>query len=125
MTDVHTKEQRSYNMSQIKGSNTKIELSLKNFLENKKFIYQPYGYGKPDFINYRMRIVIFIDGCFWHKCPYHYISPKSNKKFWSNKINKNLRRDKEVTLNYKNSGWKVVRVWEHETRLGKLKNLNY
>ena len=42
--------------------------------------------------------------------------PKTNKEFWKNKINNNVRRDKEVTLNYKNSGWRAVRIWEHELK---------
>jgi len=126
MTDVHSKEKRSYNMSRIKGRDTKPELKLKDFFEKKGFIYQPKEYGKPDFINYKKKIVIFIDGCFWHKCPECFKLPKINKEFWRNKINNNFRRDKEINLNYKNSGWKGIRIWEHEIKKKnyKLKNLS-
>jgi len=116
MVDVHSKEKRSYNMSQIKGRNTKPELKLKNFLEKRGFVYQPNEYGKPDFINYRKKIVIFVDGCFWHKCPKCFKLPETNKEFWKKKINNNFQRDKEITLNYKSLGWMVVRIWEHELK---------
>jgi len=100
-------------MSRIRNRNTKPELRLKNLFEEQSFVYQPKRYGKPDFINYRKKTVIFIDGCFWHKCPKCFKLPKTNKKFWKKKINKNFFHDKEVILNYKNSGWKIVRIWEH------------
>ena len=120
MVDVHTKEQRGYNMSQIKSSETKPELKLKNYFEKKNFIYQSKEYGKPDFINYGKKIVVFIDGCFWHKCPRCFKLPETNKDFWTRKINENCRRDMEITLNYKSSGWKVVRIWEHAIKPGNL-----
>jgi|SRR3989344_3710301 len=116
MDDNLTEIQRSYNMSQIKGRDTKPELTLKNFFENKGFIYQPHEYGKPDFINYKKKIVIFVDGCFWHKCPKHFIEPKSNKEYWLPKLGKNAIRDKEVTLAYRHAGWKVLRIWEHNLK---------
>ena len=116
MVDVHTKKKRSYNMSRIRGTNTKLELILKDSLEKKQFIYQPKEYGKPDFINYKKMIVVFIDGCFWHKCPKCFKLPRTNIGFWKNKIDKNFLRDREVFLNYKYSGWKVIRIWEHELK---------
>lgn len=122
MVDVHSKEKRSYNMSRIRSKNTKPELKLKDFFEKKKFVYQPNEYGKPDFIHYRKKIVVFIDGCFWHKCPRCFRLPETNKKFWGKKINDNFRRDREITLTYKNSGWKVIRIWEHEAKTRKFIN---
>jgi len=116
MADIHSKKIRSYNMSQIRGRGTKPELKIKNFLNKKGFVYQSKSYGKPDFINYKKKIVLFVDGCFWHKCTKCFRLPKTNKKFWEKKINENSRRDKEITFNYKNSGWSVVRIWEHELR---------
>jgi len=114
MVDVHTKKQRSFNMSKIRGKETKPEIKIKKYLENRGFIYQHNAYGKPDFINLRNKIVLFVDGCFWHKCHLHFALPETNKIFWKNKINKNILHDKEVTLNYKNSGWEVIRIWEHK-----------
>jgi len=120
MVDVHSKEKRSYNMSRIRGRDTKPELKLKNYFEKRGFVYQSNEYGKPDFIHYKKKMVVFIDGCFWHKCPKCFRLPKTNKAFWGKKINENCRRDKEITLNYKSSGWKVARIWEHTIKLGNL-----
>ena len=116
MVDVHTKEQRSYNMSRIRGQNTKPELKLKSLLRKRGFIYQSKEYGKPDFIDYRKKIVFFIDGCFWHKCPECFKLPDTNKNFWRKKTDDNLRRDREINFAYQNSGWNVVRIWEHQLK---------
>ena len=118
MTDVHTKEQRSYNMSMVKASKTKPELKLRKFLKILGFTYQPKNiYGKPDFADRKEKIAIFIDGCFWHKCPKCFKLPKSNVKFWREKINKNVERDKKVTRKLKKDGWKVLRIWEHNIKI--------
>jgi DNA mismatch endonuclease (patch repair protein) len=110
--DNLTKKQRSFCMSKIRSSKTKPELILKKKL--KGFEYQPKAYGRPDFINYKKKEVLFIDGCFWHKCPKHYIQPKSNKRYWLPKLERNILRAEEVNIAYKNAGWKVARIWEHE-----------
>ncbi len=117
MPDVLTKKQRSYNMSMIKKSGTKPELKLRNSLKLLGFSYQPKGiFGTPDFADKNRKIAIFIDGCFWHKCGVHYISPKSNIKYWKTKIERNTKRDKTVNRELKARGWKVIRIWEHQTR---------
>jgi len=115
MSDTLTKEQRSYCMSKIKSSHTKPELILKKYL--KEFNHNPKRiFGNPDFINFKEKVVIFIDGCFWHKCPIHYKEPKSNKRYWIPKLEKNVIRDKENAIAYKNAGWGVIRIWEHELK---------
>ncbi len=116
MVDVHTKEQRSYNMSQIRSKNTKPELKIKEQMKKEGFNFQSDVYGNPDFINFIKKTVIFVDGCFWHKCPSCFKMPSTNKNFWKGKINKNVIRDMEVTKNYKESGWKVIRIWEHDIK---------
>jgi len=117
MVDVHTKEQRSYNMSRIKASETKLELKFKKLFKVLGFIYQPKNvYGKPDFIHKKEKIAVFIDSCFWHKCSKHYKEPSTNKKFWRDKINKNSERDKKVTKKLKKDGWRVIRIWEHSIK---------
>lgn len=114
MADVHTKEQRSYNMSRIRSVETKAELKLKKFFRALGFVYQPKNvYGKPDFVYRKEKIAIFVDGCFWHKCPRHFKIPASNRKFWLEKINKNTERDKKVTKKLKQDGWSIIRIWEH------------
>jgi len=117
MVDVHTSKQRSYNMSRIKASETKLELKFKKLFKVLGFIYQPKNvYGKPDFIHKKEKITVFIDSCFWHKCPKHYKGPSTNKKFWRDKINKNSERDKKVTKKLKKDGWRVIRIWEHSIK---------
>jgi len=111
-------------MSRIKGRETKPELIVKKILRKKKFIYQSSIYGKPDFSNFEKKIVIFIDGCFWHRCPRCFKEPITNKTFWVNKISGNVLRDNEVNLNYEKSGWKVIRIWEHEINIKNLVFLN-
>jgi len=115
MADNLTKSQRSYCMSKIRRSHTKPELKLKEKL--KGFEHCPKGlFGSPDFINWRKKIVVFIDGCFWHKCPLHFKEPKSNRKYWLPKLMRNVIRDREVDMAYKNAGWRVLRIWEHELK---------
>ena len=119
MVDVLTKKQRSYNMSQIKGKNTKPEIRLRKELLSKGL----KGYrihknitGKPDIIFPKQKIAIFIDGCFWHRCPVCYKEPKTNSKFWSEKIESNKLRDKKINVQLKKKGWRVLRFWEHEIK---------
>ena len=119
MTDVLTKPQRSYNMSRIRAYNTKPEISLKNLLKGAKlkdYLYQPKIIGNPDFASKKLKTVIFVDGCFWHKCPKCFVEPSTRKRFWINKINKNVERDVKVNRDLKKKGWKIIRVWEHEIK---------
>ncbi len=113
--DVHSKTVRSYNMSRIRGSKTQPELKLRKMLKVLGFTYQPKGiYGKPDFANKKNKIALFVDGCFWHGCQIHYQTPKSHKAYWVPKIAQNIKRDSEVNLYLKSTGWRVIRIWEHE-----------
>lgn len=123
MVDVLTKEQRSYNMSMIRAKNTKPEISLRklifaNGLRGYRLHYRLNG--KPDIVFPRRKIAVFIDGCFWHKCPKCFIKPASNKKFWSRKIESNVKRDKDVNRALKKKGWKILRIWEHEVKHEKI-----
>jgi DNA mismatch endonuclease (patch repair protein) len=70
--------------------------------------------GKPDFVFEAARVVVFLDGCYWHGCPKCYRAPTSNTGYWSEKFRRNKDRDKRVVRLLKRDGWKVVRVWEHE-----------
>lgn len=119
MVDVLTKKQRSYNMSMIRGKNTKPEVVLRKLLSLngiKGYRINHKLTGKPDIVFGKYKIAIFIDGCFWHKCPKCFIQPKNNKKFWKQKINGNRERDKKVTKLLKKEGWLVIRIWEHLLR---------
>ena len=120
MADILTKKQRSYNMSQIRSKNTGPELILRKLLSKNKISGYRLHYkkilGKPDMVFPRKKLAIFIDGCFWHKCPSCFIRPKSRTGFWNKKIKDNLIRDKEVNKSLKKIGWKILRIWEHELR---------
>ena len=106
-------------MSRIRSKNTKSELILRKILMGKYLRSYPNISGKPDFGNKKRKIAVFLDGCFWHKCPQHFIMPKSNKKYWSKKIENNILRDRNITKMLKKQGYKVIRIWEH-----KIKNTN-
>lgn len=122
MVDVLTKKQRSYNMSMIRGKNTTPEITLRKLLFSKGLRgYRLSGLsGKPDIIYPKYKIAIFIDGCFWHKCPQHFKQPATCKEFWTKKIDGNVKRDKEVNRILNGEGWTVLRFWEHEIE----KNIN-
>jgi len=119
MPDVLTKEQRSYNMSRIRGKNTQAELNLRRLLRLKGLTGYRLHYklpGKPDIVFTRKKVAIFIDGCFWHKCPLHFTEPQTNRVFWMKKINVNVRRDVETNRKLVKDGWTVLRFWEYETK---------
>jgi DNA mismatch endonuclease, patch repair protein len=73
-------------------------------------------FGKPDFVFRKERIVIFVDGCFWHGCPKCYVPPKANSTYWKSKVAKNRARDKLVTKTLTGAGWRVIRFWEHSLK---------
>lgn len=73
--------------------------------------------GKPDLTFASYKTVVFIDGCFWHRCPVHFVQPKTRVKFWMEKINGNVRRDKRNNELLRSLGWKVIRIWEHEIKV--------
>lgn len=115
--DVHDKKTRSYNMSCIKGKNTKPEEKVRKYLFSQGFRYRK-NYkklpGTPDIVLPRYRTVIFVNGCFWHGhegCRY-FVIPKTNTEFWLNKIEANRERDKRKTDALIALGWNVIVVWE-------------
>lgn len=114
MTDNLTTKQRKYCMSRIRADRTKPELVMKEKLHEMEF--QPKMFGRPDFADLKNKKVVFIDGCFWHKCPIHFSEPKSNVKYWQPKLERNVVRAHEVEKAYINTGWKVIRIWEHEIK---------
>ena len=117
MADVHTPEQRSYNMSRIRGKNTKPEELVRKYLFSQGFRYRKNDArfpGKPDIVLPKYKTVIFVNGCFWHAhegCRY-FIWPKSNVNFWKRKINGNVERDLRNHQLLNEQGWNVIVVWE-------------
>jgi len=114
MADKFSKETRSYIMSRIRSKNTKPELIMKESLKGLYLRYQPKMLGNPDFASKKHKLVVFVDGCYWHACPMCYNEPKSNKGYWVQKIKKNVDRDRKYTKKLKKAGWKVMRFWEHQ-----------
>lgn len=115
--DVHSKETRSYNMSKIKGRDTKPETLVRKFLFAKGFRYRKNDKrypGTPDIVLPKYHTMIFINGCFWHGhdgCKY-YVIPKTNTEFWVKKINDNIQRDECQYKKLKAMGWRVIVIWE-------------
>jgi len=120
MADVWSKKKRSEVMSQIRSSgNKKTELRLISILRH----YGISGWrrkqklpGKPDLTFRRERVIVFVDGCFWHGCGKCYRRPASNRRYWDEKVLGNKARDREVTNTLRKMGWRVLRIWEHQLR---------
>ncbi len=119
--DVHDKETRSFNMSRIKGTNTKPEEIVRHYLFSQGFRYRKnYSQlpGKPDIVLPKYKTVIFVNGCFWHKhegCKY-FVWPQSNAEFWREKIQGTVDRDIRNEKTLKESGWRVITIWECELK---------
>ena len=130
MADVHSKEIRSFNMSRIKGKNTKPEMLVRKFLHANGFRYKLHDKslpGKPDIVLPKYHTVIFINGCFWHghkNCKY-FVVPKTRTDWWLNKINGNIANDTKSLKALKKEGWKIITIWECNLQPAKVeKTLN-
>lgn len=144
MTDVVTKKKRSEMMSGIRGRGNKsteecfvailrgacivgwrrhiglrVECPRKRArasIDTRKPTSSKGSLVRPDFTFSKKKVVVFVDGCYWHQCPEHSSLPASNAEFWRNKLSANVERDRRTRSSLRRSGWAVVRVWEHELR---------
>ena len=130
MADVFSKKKRSEVMSLIRGRGNKAtEVALANFFRKNKITgwrkqievrIQKSGVRifkvRPDFVFQKYRLAVFVDGCFWHGCPQHGTQPAGNRSFWKRKFARNQTRDRLVTRTLRQSGWRVLRIWEHALR---------
>ena len=112
---------RSYNMSMIKGKDTRVEVLLRKELWHRGLRYRkncPAVYGKPDIVFLRKMIAVFVDGDFWHGYEFEKIKErvKSNNHYWIEKIEHNRERDMDVTLLLIEQGWTVLRFWDFEIK---------
>ncbi len=119
--DRISKARRSANMSRIRSKNTKPELLVRKALWSLGYRYRIHYKelpGKPDIALTRLKIAIFVHGCFWHrhKNCIEASKPKTNSEFWENKIRMNIERDKRNISLIKDLGWKVIVVWECELK---------
>jgi DNA mismatch endonuclease (patch repair protein) len=134
MADVHDKETRSYNMSQIKGKNTKPEILVRKFLFANGFRYKLHDNklpGKPDIVLPKFKTVIMVHGCFWHghsNCKY-FTLPTTRTAFWKKKIEGNKASDIKNKQKLRKMGWRVIEIYQCRLRnkkevdtLEKLKN---
>lgn len=127
MADVHSKETRSYNMSQIRSKNTKPEILVRKFLHAQGFRFRLHDKklpGKPDIVLPKYKTVIFVHGCFWHGhegCKY-FVVPKTRTEWWISKINNNIINDKKAIVALKKMGWHIINVYECELKVIKRQN---
>lgn len=123
--DVHSKEIRSFNMSRIRGKNTKPEEVVAKYLFSQGFRYRRNVRnlpGTPDIVMKKYKTVIFVNGCFWHAhegCKY-FVLPDNNKKFWEEKLFRNRERDFEKKIQLEKLEWKVITIWECELKKDKI-----
>ena len=118
--DNHTKEQRHYNMSQIRSKNTRPEEYVRKYLFAHGFRFRKndkrYA-AHPAVVLPKYKTIIFVNGCFWHmhNCG-DFVWPKSNKEYWQTKLEKNRKRDEANIKALQDSGWYVIVVWECELK---------
>lgn len=117
MADKVSKEKRSFIMSRIRSKNTKPENLIRKALWRRGVRYRMHNRkipGTPDISNKRRRVAVFVDGCFWHGCKMCYVEPKTNRKYWREKILRNKARRANVIKDLKKTDWVAIQVWEHE-----------
>ena len=123
MADIKSKEARSYNMSRIKGKNTKPEETIRKYLFSQGFRYRKNDKrlpGSPDIVLPKYKTAIFVNGCFWHGhigCKY-FVWPQNNAEFWRKKIEGNILRDRKNEEQLRCNGWHVIVVWECQLKPG-------
>ena len=121
MADSISPDHRSWNMSQIKGKDTKIEVEVRRYLFSKGFRFRKNDKrfpGKPDIVLPKYKTVIFVNGCFWHMhtgCKYGRL-PKSNIDYWEKKLKKNVENDNNHYQQLADMGWDTITIWECELK---------
>ncbi|MFA5689293.1 MAG: very short patch repair endonuclease [Kiritimatiellales bacterium] len=124
MADHLTPEKRSWNMSRIRGTDTKPEILVRSMLHRAGYRFRKNVKtlpGKPDIVLPKYKTVIFVHGCFWHRhknCK-DATTPKTNKAFWNKKFERNVANDKKHARELKKLGWRVITVWECQVNTGK------
>jgi DNA mismatch endonuclease (patch repair protein) len=120
MTDVFDDEARSEIMRRVKSSGNKsTEQKMVKFFKERGIKGWRRHYkvnGNPDFVFLKEKTAIFVDGCFWHGHDCRNTKPKDNAEYWDKKIARNKKRDADITVYFRNRGWKVIRIWECELK---------
>ena len=121
MTDIYEPRKRSEIMSRIRGGGTKPEIIVRRIAHRLGFRFRLHRKdlpGRPDMVFPRHRAVIMVHGCFWHRHPgcKHASTPKTRESFWKNKLEDNVARDRRNETALRELGWRVMVIWECETR---------
>ncbi|HML66458.1 MAG TPA: very short patch repair endonuclease [Dysgonomonas sp.] len=108
-------------MSSIKAKDTKLELILRRYLWEEGIkgcrIHWRKAQGRPDIAFLKKKLAIFVNGCFWHRCPYCIsIVPKTNSDFWEHKFTANIERDYAKQIELENMGWIVITIWKYQIK---------
>jgi DNA mismatch endonuclease (patch repair protein) len=106
-------------MTSQRQRDTKREMELRSLLHRRGLRFRVHALlpglrRRSDIVFTRARVVVFVDGCFWHGCPEHGTWPKQNADWWRKKIEANQRRDRDTDARLRAAGWTVIRVWEHD-----------
>ena len=121
MSDKLTPEKRSWNISRIKGKDTKIEVEVRKYLFSKGYRFRKNDKrypGKPDIVLPKYHVAIFVHGCFWHRhegCK-DATTPKTRTEFWHEKFDENVKNDQIKQEKLRELGWKVIVIWECELK---------
>ena len=111
---------KSAHMSRVKQRHTAPELAIRRELHRRGLRYRvdmrlpQIGRTRPDIVFTRAKVAVFVDGCFWHRCPEHKSFPKTNAEWWRRKLDTNVERDHRTDAALTKAGWIVIRIWEHE-----------
>lgn len=130
MSDKLTPEKRSWNMSRIKGKDTKIEVEVRKYLFSKGYRFRKNDkryLGKPDIVLPKYHVAIFVHGCFWHRhegCK-DATTPKTRTEFWLEKFDKNVKNDRIKQEKLRELGWKVIVIWECEIKKDLIKTMEW
>lgn len=130
MSDKLTQEKRSWNMSRIKGKDTKIEVEVRKYLFSKGYRFRKNDKrypGKPDIVLPKYHVAIFVHGCFWHRhegCK-DATTPKTRTEFWLEKFDKNVKNDQIKQEKLRELGWKVIVIWECEIKKDLVKTMEW
>ncbi|NEB18208.1 DNA mismatch endonuclease Vsr [Streptomyces coelicoflavus] len=111
---------RRRNMQAIRSRDTKPEILIRRLVHAAGLRYRVAARPLPDLrrtadmVFRSAKVAVFIDGCYWHGCPEHYVPPKTNSGYWSEKVVRNVTRDRDTDARLREAGWLVLRFWEHE-----------
>ena len=108
-------------MQAIRNRDTKPEWLIRRLVHARGLRYRVAAKPLPglrrtaDMVFRPVKVAVFIDGCYWHGCPEHYVPPRTNPGYWSDKVARNMARDRDTDQRLLEAGWTVLRFWEHES----------